>query len=90
MLSVERHGVLCIKMKRYVKFGLSVRNKSISNSGKWFWFSPLRTCHASNDERAQRTRKLRVPRRDVAGRMLAVAVPSRAVAFPLQGAGPVV
>jgi len=36
-------------------------------------------CHARNDERAQRTRKLRGTHRGVAGRMLAVAVPCRCV-----------
>jgi hypothetical protein len=45
--------------------------------------STCRICHARSDERAQRTRKLRVPRRDVAGRMLAVAVPCRC--FPSAG-----
>jgi hypothetical protein len=35
-------------------------------------------------------RKLGGPRRACAGRMLAAAVPCRVVAFPLQGAGPVV
>jgi hypothetical protein len=78
-------------MARFVKLGLFVRNKSRSTSGQVILIVPLcRICYAPTDERAQRTRKLSGPRRNVAGRMLAVAVPCRVVAIPLQGAGPVV
>lgn len=41
--------------------------------------SPRGICYARNAERAQRTRKLRGPHRDVAGRTLAVAVPCHCV-----------
>ena len=41
--------------------------------------SSRRVYHPRNDERARQTRKLRGPRREIAGRRLAVAVPCRCV-----------
>jgi hypothetical protein len=77
---VERYDVMRIKMKCYVInsvcFYVTNRLPSAASDSDCVCVSHL-SC--TLEDRAQRTRKLGGPRRDVAGRMLALAVPCRCV-----------